>query len=523
MTRKRILLLLLGAVIFGALMFGISIDVNHYLESKSFCGGTCHTMIPERVAHARSPHANVDCGECHIGPGIKGFIRAKFVDGVREMFKVWTSQYARPIPSPIRHRLPVREMCEKCHWPDKFYGDRVVELTRFESDIPNTRNTLDLVVKTGGGRDEQGHGRGIHWHIMNQVEFGYRDQQRQDIPWVKVTRPSGEKLFLGQGEDPSVVGRTESHTMDCLDCHNRATHNLDPPVKRVDRELALGRIDPGLPEIRRLALEQFQATWPEEEHELSLEAVGAKVKAALLAYYTEKRPGVAQEKAQAIEQAAGLIAAIVVSSNFPYMKADWKTHANNLGHVYFRGCFRCHDGQHRTAGDAPEVIPQRCNTCHNVLGEMAENEKGQLEAQPFRILGETHQGEDCTTCHTVGQQQEVAHDARPLRAACLACHQDDKGGKIPAGFVDGAPHGGLRCFECHSIHFKAPPPEARCGRCHEAMDKRGKHGVHLKEGLTCEACHLPHAFRVDPSAVGPKCIECHGDLDITGAVKDFLK
>ena len=28
------------------------------------------------------------------------------------------------------------------------------------------------------------------------------------------------------------------------------------------------------------------------------------------------------------------------------MKVNWKTHPNNIGHFYFPGCFRCHDGNH---------------------------------------------------------------------------------------------------------------------------------------------------------------------------------
>ena len=41
---------------------------------------------------------------------------------------------------PIRaHRLqPARETCEKCHWPDKFYGDRIKTFARFAADSAST-------------------------------------------------------------------------------------------------------------------------------------------------------------------------------------------------------------------------------------------------------------------------------------------------------------------------------------------------------------------------------------------------
>jgi hypothetical protein len=46
---------------------------------------------------------------------------------------------------------------------------------------------------------------------------------------------------------------------------------------------------------------------------------------------------------------------IYQSTIFPYMKVDWRTHPNNIGHFYTPGCFRCHDGaarQLRWEGDS---------------------------------------------------------------------------------------------------------------------------------------------------------------------------
>ena len=49
------------------------------------------------------------------------------------------------------------------------------------------------------------------------------------------------------------------------------------------------------------------------------------------------------------------------------MKLNWQTHPNNIGHYYFNGCFRCHDGQHVSADG--KVISKECDTCHTVLGQ----------------------------------------------------------------------------------------------------------------------------------------------------------
>jgi len=47
-----------------------------YMDSVSFCGATCHTVMqPEYTAYLNSPHSHVACVECHIGPGAPWFVR----------------------------------------------------------------------------------------------------------------------------------------------------------------------------------------------------------------------------------------------------------------------------------------------------------------------------------------------------------------------------------------------------------------------------------------------------------------
>jgi hypothetical protein len=44
------------------------------------------------------------------------------------------------------------------------------------------------------------------------------------------------------------------------------------------------------------------------------------------------------------------------------MKVGWGTYPNHIGHMFFTGCFRCHDDSH-TARDG-SVITQDCESCH---------------------------------------------------------------------------------------------------------------------------------------------------------------
>ena len=49
----------------------------------------------------------------------------------------------------------------------------------------------------------------------------------------------------------------------------------------------------------------------------------------------------------------------------PEMNITWGTYPNNLGHTDFPGCFRCHDGNHKSKGG--DEITQDCNACHALL------------------------------------------------------------------------------------------------------------------------------------------------------------
>ena len=70
-----------------------------YTNSPDFCGTDCHTMPPQYSAYLASPHARVQCVECHIGPGADWFVQAK-ISGLRQVLAVLADSYSRPIPAP---------------------------------------------------------------------------------------------------------------------------------------------------------------------------------------------------------------------------------------------------------------------------------------------------------------------------------------------------------------------------------------------------------------------------------------
>src|SRR4051794_36264166 len=80
-----------------------SYQTYHYSESVQFCGQVCHTpMKPEFTAYQASPHARIDCVECHVGKGAEAFVKAK-LNGIHQLKGVITGNYHRPVETPVRN------------------------------------------------------------------------------------------------------------------------------------------------------------------------------------------------------------------------------------------------------------------------------------------------------------------------------------------------------------------------------------------------------------------------------------
>ena len=205
----------------------------HFTESVQFCGLTCHgVMRPEHTAYQNSPHARVSCAQCHIGSGAGWYVRSK-LSGAYQVYATLVNKYPRPIPVPVKSLRPAQDTCEQCHWPKKFFGAAERINRHYLSDEHNTRWTVWLLMKIGGGNTAQGPAGGIHWHmnIANKVEYIATDPQRLVIPWVRMIDQNG-KVTVYQSADnplsPEKVTAAAMRVMDCMDCHNRPAHVYNP-------------------------------------------------------------------------------------------------------------------------------------------------------------------------------------------------------------------------------------------------------------------------------------------------------
>jgi hypothetical protein len=450
------LLLILGAL--GAAGMGGTIQVIHWTETADFCG-RCHTMGPELQAHAAGPHARVTCGECHVEPGVEGWIKSK-INGSRQLAEIVLGTYPQPIPPPEHGALPsVEDTCLHCHNVNRLSTARLITRTQYTEDEQNTRQFVGLLIRPGGG-DVFDVNRSVHWHILQDVDYRLSDDGKKRITWVSVTRENGEvREFIAQDEvrlaqdvGPDLArlkAAGEPSRMDCLDCHNRVGHPISNPRKGLDASLASGRIDPRLPYIKREGMRILWADYP---------AIAAADREAerLRDFYQLRYPEIAQTQSRAINRAIDEIKLLYRLTATPEIRVTASTYPDNLGHTDFVGCFRCHDGGHflvRDGAVTADVIPSRCDACHTFpqIGEVASMPLGippdshddSLFIFNHRDLatsvdpggtscGDCHARDYCINCHVTGAVN-VEHDAmlidhaRVIRASgaesCAYCHQ----------------------------------------------------------------------------------------------------
>jgi nitrate/TMAO reductase-like tetraheme cytochrome c subunit len=326
----------------------------HHMESAEFCGTTCHTtMEPEWKAYQVSPHAEVACVSCHVGPGAGALVQSK-VAGTRQLWQVFTNNVPRPVPAPVHTMRPARETCQTCHWAEKVHGDKLKVVREYADDEMSTESVTTLQLHVGGGRFALGAGSGIHWHmnIDNTIEFIATDPQRQTIPWVKFTdRDGNAREYVVDGVTPEQLAAGERRTMDCMDCHNRPAHTFEPgPERAVDTAISAGQLPRDLPFARREAVAALKDSYASQAEAF------AGIEARLRKIYAPQSSGAS------VARTIGAVQEIYNRNVFPAMKVGWGTYPNNIGHVFFNGCFRCHDDNHKARDGS--VIKQDCESCH---------------------------------------------------------------------------------------------------------------------------------------------------------------
>ncbi len=329
-----------------------------YMDSPQFCGQSCHVMHPEYAAYKVSAHSHVDCVACHIGSGAKSYFQAK-VNGTKQLVEVSLNRYPTPIESPVQNLRPARDICEGCHTPAKFIGEKLLVKSTFADDEKNTE-TQSVVVLHLGGRDSLSHLTGIHGVHLGHIEYVATDPTRTSIPWVAKRNADGSQTVFASPDAGSLEPKGERRTMDCIDCHNRAAHTFVTAEDALNRAMAEGAVSPDLPWVHKEGLVLLKGNYASQQE------AGSKIPSELEAFYRTQHPEVLAANAQKVKEAGNQLAVLYQQNVFPAMKVTWGTHPNHIGHMDYPGCFRCHDGNHATK-DGKSSITQDCAACHNLL------------------------------------------------------------------------------------------------------------------------------------------------------------
>ncbi len=388
--RRNLIAFVTGSIVFLLLSAVGSYNAFNFTESVTFCGETCHkVMKPELTTHDHGPHARVACVECHVGKGASWFVKSK-ISGSYQLYAVAFDKYPRPIPTPIKNLRPARETCEECHWPQSFVGNLDRTFNYFASDETNTPYSIRLLLKIGGSDPARGPVGGIHWHNLpgNTVEYIATDAARQKIPWVRVTDADGKVTVFKTKNFTNDVSKMEIRTMDCMDCHNRPSHRYLSPERAVNQAMALKKIDPGMLWIKTNAMYVLTQPYNTDEE------ASNKIAGALLERYPND---------PRVKDAIAAVRQIYSDNFFPEMKASWASYPDNVGHMIWPGCFRCHDGLHKTEDKKLTIKADDCNECHTILAQGAGAELDQLApaGQKFKHSAGDYTGA-CSDCHNGG-------------------------------------------------------------------------------------------------------------------------
>jgi len=514
-------MLVLAVAVVGAILLGATVRVWEYTNSAQFCGTACHTMPPEYAAYQRSPHARVACVECHLGRDSVTVIFGRKAGDLSHVLKLVTSNYEVPIYATGMR--PARESCERCHWPQKFSGDSVRIFRDYSPDRTSTEKDTYLIMRVGGGTHREGRGYGIHWHIESQVWYIATDERNQNIPWVRVVDSNGNtKDYV----DPTAnvteafIAQAEKRRMDCIDCHNRVSHQFLEPDQAMDQLLTQKQVDRSIPFVKQKGGEVFSTKYDTIEE--ATQSIGK-----LEAFYQQQYPDFYDQNREKVQQATRSIQQMYGQVVFPNMEVSWGTHPDNQGHDRWPGCFRCHDGKH-FASDGTS-IRLHCNICHSIPQTAQEGEPA-----PAISLNQSGEPPSHLAANWMADHRFVAN------GNCTGCHGEHTFGTDDSNFCSNSNcHGrswdfvGLDAAFTHPIKLEGKHADLTCNRCHEKATRPAylcsncHEPPHTFGQGACEQCHTPQGWKesaakvlaaappVPHTLVGrDNCLTCHGETGI---------
>src|SRR5665647_3225988 len=83
-------------------------------------------------------------------------------------------------------------------------------------------------------------------------------KRQEKIPWVKYTNLKTNEVTIFEDTDEKLTAAQhdtlETRKMDCIDCHNRPSHNYKAPQKFIDELISAGKIPHEMPDVKTVAM-----------------------------------------------------------------------------------------------------------------------------------------------------------------------------------------------------------------------------------------------------------------------------
>ena len=380
-----------------------SFEVYHITESTEFCGTLCHkVMEPEYTAYQTSAHANVGCVECHVGSGASWYVKSK-ISGLQQVYAVIAKSYHSPIETPLHDLRPARETCEKCHWPQKFYARTLQSNKSFLADSLNSEWDVTLQMKIGPEYSDLGLIEGIHWHINPNILIEYisENDKREIINYVKYTdKISGAVIVYKNPEieiSDSAVAATTPRTMDCIDCHNRPSHNYSSPPAYFDKAMLTGEVPRDIPFMKKTAMEILRNTYTDKD------TANMQIRDGITDFYKSDFGEYYEKNSAGIDKSIAALQKAFSQNTFPGMKVTNDVYPDHIGHKESEGCFRCHNDAF--ISDNGRKITRDCNLCHTIISQgtpglmQYTNVRDTLEFQHPVDIGTIWKEANCSECH----------------------------------------------------------------------------------------------------------------------------
>lgn len=380
-----------------------TIEAYHLTESVEFCGTLCHkVMEPEYTAYQNSPHANVACVDCHVGSGASWYVKSK-LSGLHQVYAVLTKTYPSPIETPLHDLRPARETCEKCHWPQKFYSRKLQTNKYYLADSLNSEWDIILQMKIGPEYSDLGLKEGIHWHINPDTDIEYisENDKRELITYVTYKNKATGEVTVYRSPDiemsDSMITASNPRTMDCIDCHNRPSHNYSSPSVFFDKAMLTNGISQEIPFMKRRAMEILRNTFTDKDTAIM------QIRDGIMNYYKSEFSSYYETNYAIIDESVTALQKAYSQNTFPAMKVTYDVFPDHIGHLEVEGCFRCHNDSFTSENG--RKISRDCNLCHTIIGQgkrdlmQYTNIRDTLEFQHPIDIGTAWKEANCSECH----------------------------------------------------------------------------------------------------------------------------